>query len=64
MASGNPHFFWDRNFFCRKNFAAKVENLKKFPVEILKIQKNAGRKFVRPKFSGRKSKLPGKFWNR
>jgi len=34
MESGNPYFFWPRNFFCRKNFAVKVENCKKFWIEI------------------------------
>jgi hypothetical protein len=46
-----------------KKVGAKVENPKNFPVEILKTQKSSGRKLVRPDFSGRKTKLPEKFWS-
>jgi len=45
-----------------KNVGAKVENFKNFPVKILKIQKSSGRKFVRPDFSGRKTKMPENYW--
>jgi hypothetical protein len=53
--------FSGRKLKNRKNFGAKVENPKNFPVEILKTQKSSGRKFVRPNFFGWKSKMPGNF---
>jgi len=56
--------FWFESWYGRIFFAAKVFRPYFFRFEIKKIQKNSGRRFVRPDFSGWKSKLPGNFWSK